>query len=218
MALPVMPIAPMARSYRTFSRTSKRGSSRLALPKTPSPCGNALAFPVRGCPRRRPRAGRFRGAAVRRWRRRGSSWAWRWLVSVQGIVGAPHGRDGFTGDAHRAHGALLQELFEDLEAQVVAFGDAEALVAVRERLVFAGAAVAAALVEGDQFVADVDHGHAHVGQPPVVAHDAFALRQQRLADAAALQPGHDGEHAEVAVSVLFGHVRAGQDRKITRLN
>src|SRR3546814_2993268 len=44
------------------------------------------------------------------------------------------------------------------------------------------------------------------------AHDAFALGQQRLADAAALQPGHDGEHAEVAVSVLFGHVRAGQQR------
>src|SRR3546814_768218 len=92
--------------------------------------------------------------------------------------------------------ALLQELFEDLEAQVVAFGDAEALVAVRERLVVAGAAVAAALVEGDQFVADVDHGHAHVGQPPVVAHDAFALGQQRLADAAALQARHDGETAD----------------------
>src|SRR3546814_14793430 len=86
------------------------------------------------------------------------------------------------------------------------------LVAVRERLVFAGAAVAAALVEGDQFVADVDHGHAHVGQPPVVAHDAFALGQQRLADPAALQPGPDGEHSEVAVSVLFGHVRAGHQR------
>ena len=72
-----------------------------------------------------------------------------------------------------ADNAFLQHL----EAQVVALGYAEARVAVGERLVDAGAPVAAAFVERDQFVADVDHGHAHRRQPPFVARDALGFGQ-----------------------------------------
>ena len=82
--------------------------------------------------------------------------------------------------------SLVQRLFQDLEAQVVALGQAEARVAVRKGLLDAGAAVAAALVEGDQFVAHVDHGHAHRVASPFLAHDALGLGQHLLAEAAAL--------------------------------
>ena len=77
----------------------------------------------------------------------------------------------------------------------------------------AGARVAAPLVEGDQLVAYVDHGHAHGRQPPA-AGDALGLGQDRLAHAATLQVGAHGEHAEVAGAVFLGHVRAGQQRAV----
>src|SRR5690606_10084908 len=96
------------------------------------------------------------------------------------------------------------------EPQVVAQRDAEALVAVGERLVAAGAAVAAALVPGDQRLAQVDHGHAHPSQAPVLARDALAFGQQAAAQAAALQLRPHREHAEVAGTVLLGDVGAGE--------
>src|SRR3546814_11523100 len=66
-----------------------------------------------------------------------------------------------------------------------------------ERLLDAGAAIAAALVEGDQLVADVDDGHPHRGKSPFFAHDAFGFVDHGLADAAALQVRAYREHAEV---------------------
>src|SRR5690606_9572935 len=125
-------------------------------------------------------------------------------------IPAPPGKTAARTTNRSRRPPRLQCLLEHFEAQVVAFRHAEALVAVRERLVGAGAAVAAAFVEGDQLVADVDHRHPHVRQPPFLARDALALGQQRLADAGALQVGDNREHAEVAVPVLVGHVRAGQ--------
>src|SRR5690606_39893036 len=113
---------------------------------------------------RRPRRRRSRREAVRRWRKRGSSQSCGWLVGIAVIVGAAGAAIQVAAAMLRGHlwrsrlPPLLQDLFEDFEAQVAAPGDAEAFVAVRERLVGAGAPIAAALVERDQLVADVDHG------------------------------------------------------------
>ena len=75
--------------------------------------------------------------------------------------------------------ALGSGAFQGSQPQVVAQQDAEALVAVGERLVAAGAATA--LVPGDQRLAQVDRPCASIAGP-ILARDALAFSQQAAAE------------------------------------
>src|SRR5690606_11694491 len=95
-----------------------------------------------------------------------------------------------------------QRFLQHFEAQIVAQRRAVARIAIREWQFAAGAAIAATLVEGDQFFAQVDHRHADARGVEFVAHDAFGLGQHGFADTAALRVRAYCEHAEITLPVL----------------
>src|SRR5262249_1328436 len=91
-----------------------------------------------------------------------------------------------------------QRLLEHDELEVLPLGHAESRVAVGEGARRAGAAIAAALVPGDQVLALSDHRHVHAVAAPLVPGEPLALRDQRVPHAAALQLRAHREHAERA--------------------
>src|SRR5574337_1092458 len=100
------------------------------------------------------------------------------------------------------------------KSQVWPARDAEALVAIGKRLVFASAPIAAPLIPGDQLIALLDHGHAHVGAGPFLACQAFGLRQDPLAYAATLAFRVNGKHPEIGGVTLALDVTRGKQPAI----
>jgi stearoyl-CoA desaturase (delta-9 desaturase) len=115
---------------------------------------------------------------------------------------------------HRAPELGSERLLQHHEVKVVAARQAEARIAVRERLARAGAHITTALVERDELVALRDDGHAHDVLVPDIAHQPLGLPEDDLADAGALEGGDDREHAKVTRAVLDGHVGAGHERAV----
>src|SRR5262249_58688614 len=73
------------------------------------------------------------------------------------------------------------------EMQIVALGDAEAVVAVRERFALPGQCITAPHVPGEQVFADVDDRHPDHA-PAALAHPLLRGGEQLAAEAHALLP------------------------------
>src|SRR5690606_21600115 len=106
-------------------------------------------------------------------------------------------------------GRSAQLLDQQLEPEVGAPRDAEALVAVREGARASRTAVAAPLVPGDQLLARGDHRHVHLAGAPALADLPLGLLDDRPAESAALERGADREHPEIGLLAAALQLTAG---------
>lgn len=113
-----------------------------------------------------------------------------------------------TGDA-----LWLEVLLEDFEDQILNCRSAQGVT--RERFLASRAAIAAPLVERDQFGASDKHGHPHRGRAPSLPHEVLGCSHELLAKSAGLTIGIDDEHAQVRTATRVSK-KDRSDELVTR--